>query len=380
MVLTFSLVTKSPEYCRGMRALQALCVLSRFITAGVSNIVCQSLFDAMGKQNSHHQPRYFMEILTLQVARKHPKVFAKGLIEQINRRDLALSTISSLMIISGNLIVGRYQSDFYQKLGDDSEVTFDLKMILSGAIPWLSSTQGFSRAIAQLLVHKLIPKIIDVKVDISVQDDNWVLLAIYRFLEEHYDMKRLRNKQLQFFEQYESDSVCTPEGVLSLPVDTSGEANPRHLIDVIKDCLEELYEEGQIEDGPLWKQMETFAIKDDKAASIKSSSNGAVNFQRKIIPIDMLNLEMEDIRERRFRNTMCRKKQDLIVCASLIDKIPNLGGLARTSEIFAADRLVIPDVNITKMDSFKTFCVGAQDWLTIEECKEEVRKCMLEAR
>lgn len=36
-----------------------------------------------------------------------------------------------------------------------------------------------------------------------------------------------------------------------------------------------------------------------------------------------------------------RKRNDIIVCASLIDKIPNLGGLARTSEIMNASGLVI---------------------------------------
>jgi tRNA G18 (ribose-2'-O)-methylase SpoU len=57
-----------------------------------------------------------------------------------------------------------------------------------------------------------------------------------------------------------------------------------------------------------------------------------------------------------------------------VDKVPNLGGLARTSEIFAADRLVIPDLRVTKMDNFSSVSVGAGDWIEIEECKEEVRQ------
>jgi tRNA guanosine-2'-O-methyltransferase len=78
------------------------------------------------------------------------------------------------------------------------------------------------------------------------------------------------------------------------------------------------------------------------------------------------------MRERRLRNVAGKKKQKLIVCASLIDKVPNLGGLARTAEIFAAEKLVIPDIGVTKMDNFKTFSVSAGDWIEIEECKEEV--------
>ncbi|OEU08068.1 tRNA/rRNA methyltransferase, partial [Fragilariopsis cylindrus CCMP1102] len=64
-------------------------------------------------------------------------------------------------------------------------------------------------------------------------------------------------------------------------------------------------------------------------------------------------------------------KQELIICASLVDKIPNLAGLARTSEIFAAKSLVIPDLSVTKMDNFKSISVGAADWINIEEVKIE---------
>jgi tRNA guanosine-2'-O-methyltransferase len=73
-----------------------------------------------------------------------------------------------------------------------------------------------------------------------------------------------------------------------------------------------------------------------------SLANSLANFQRKIIPLDSLNLAMEDLREKRIRNAAGHQKQQLIVCASLVDKVPNLGGLARTAEIFSANRLAIP--------------------------------------
>jgi tRNA G18 (ribose-2'-O)-methylase SpoU len=111
---------------------------------------------------------------------------------------------------------------------------------------------------------------------------------------------------------------------------------------------------------------------------LAKEDSDVVNFQRKIIPLDALNLALEELREKRLRNAAGRKKQELIVCATLVDKIPNLGGLARTAEIFAADRLVIPDLRVAKMDNFKSISVGAGDWIEIEECKEEVcKECVL---
>lgn len=45
----------------------------------------------------------------------------------------------------------------------------------------------------------------------------------------------------------------------------------------------------------------------------------------------------------RSETILLRKRQDIIMCASLVDKIPNLGGLARTSEVFAATAIAIPN-------------------------------------
>lgn len=352
------------------------------MTPDIAELVCAGAFEAMGKQNAHNKIRYFVEIFSLQFARMHPSVFGKALVEQITRTDLSLQMVASLMIISGNLIVGRYEKEFFRHC--DGAGAVNLHSILAGVIPWLSSTQGFTRAISQLLTYKLVPLVIDVNAEPPNEDNNWYLRSIYRFLDENPEMKRLRKKQSKFFERYEVDSVCTAEGVLAIPVDESSEADPMHMVDVIKECLQELYEEANVSRSPLWKQIEVARASDttenEGFVDVGRGSDAAVvNFQRKIIPIDALNLALEGMREQRLRNVAGRRKQNLIVCASLIDKIPNLGGLARTSEIFAADRLVVPDIQVTKMDNFKSLCVGAGDWIEIEECREQVRVVMLVA-
>jgi len=99
-----------------------------------------------------------------------------------------------------------------------------------------------------------------------------------------------------------------------------------------------------------------------------------VNFQRKILPLDSLNLALEHHEQESLQNAAGRKRQSLIVCATLIDKIPNLAGLARTAEIFAAEKLIVPDKRICKMDNFKSISVTAGDWIDIDECREE---CLL---
>ena len=72
--------------------------------------------------------------------------------KEISKTNLSHQQVSSLMIVSGNLIVGRYQHNFIRQFDDTrGNNGTPFREILAAVIPWLSSTQGFSRAIAQLL-------------------------------------------------------------------------------------------------------------------------------------------------------------------------------------------------------------------------------------
>jgi hypothetical protein len=159
------------------------------------------------------------------------------------------------MIVGGNWIVGHYKNDYFDL---DSGNDVKLKQLLAAVIPWLSSTQGFSRAIAQLLVHKLTPLCVDVSnmSAISPNEVDWFPRLIFRFLDENREMKRLRKKQGTFFERYTVEEMYTPEGVLSIPVDEGDEADPVHMVDAMKDILKNMYSDTHGADVPAWKQVE----------------------------------------------------------------------------------------------------------------------------
>lgn len=52
-------------------------------------------------------------------------------------------------------------------------------------------------------------------------------------------------------------------------------------------------------------------------------------------------------------------------------QVPNLAGLARTCEIFAASSLVVPDARVLKNPAFSKISTGAEQWLPIEEVDEK---------
>ena len=68
------------------------------------------------------------------------------------------------------------------------------------------------------------------------------------------------------------------------------------------------------------------------------------NFQKKILPWELSSKsEVEH-----------RKKQKIVVIASLVDKLPNLGGLTRTGEIFAVEKIVVNSLRCRKEQVFKS--------------------------
>ncbi|KAH9305250.1 hypothetical protein KI387_009654, partial [Taxus chinensis] len=64
------------------------------------------------------------------------------------------------------------------------------------------------------------------------------------------------------------------------------------------------------------------------------------------------------------------ERQDLILVASLLGRIPNLAGLARTCEVFKAAKLVINDANIMQDKQFQLISVTAEKWIPVQEVPE----------
>lgn len=62
-----------------------------------------------------------------------------------------------------------------------------------------------------------------------------------------------------------------------------------------------------------------------------------------------------------------RSSQELVVCASLIDKATNLAGIARTCEIFAVEELVVPSLAVVRTDTFQGIAVSCEAWLAMSE-------------
>ncbi|KAI8390273.1 hypothetical protein BD560DRAFT_362076 [Blakeslea trispora] len=91
-------------------------------------------------------------------------------------------------------------------------------------------------------------------------------------------------------------------------------------------------------------------------------------FQKKIMPWEMMLETDMDLTKHLVQQK--RKRNDLIVVASLIDRLPNLAGLCRTCEIFNASTLIVPSLKIKEDIGFTTVSVASEKWMPMAEVTE----------
>ncbi len=183
----------------------------------------------------------------------------------------------------------------------------------------------------------------------------------------------MRQRQASFFVEYNLKEKSTLLGLMKLRVTDSGvqlgscfdarasaDYIPVHILTVMNEFLR-----ASRENEELVTQEGLKTVTDET----QSGADKDVQFtlQTKRIPFNELQLTLSEQRRLGSRNGADINRQSVIVCASLVTKATNLGGLARTCEIFAAEKLILPSLAVTSTDAFTGIAVAAGSWLPMEE-------------
>ncbi|XP_074640715.1 tRNA (guanosine(18)-2'-O)-methyltransferase TARBP1-like [Tubulanus polymorphus] len=92
--------------------------------------------------------------------------------------------------------------------------------------------------------------------------------------------------------------------------------------------------------------------------------------QRKITPWRTMFPNEEAQREIEDRKVSHHNSDaGILLVASLVDKIPNLGGLCRTCEVFGANEFVIGSMKYLENQNFQSLSVSSERWINIKEVK-----------
>ncbi|KAG2185439.1 hypothetical protein INT44_002230, partial [Umbelopsis vinacea] len=92
------------------------------------------------------------------------------------------------------------------------------------------------------------------------------------------------------------------------------------------------------------------------------------SFQKKIMPWEMMLESDIDLTKNLVRHN--RRRNDLIVVASLVDRLPNLAGLCRTCEIFNAGLLTVHNLKVKDDQNFLGISVSSEKWMPMKEVTE----------
>jgi tRNA guanosine-2'-O-methyltransferase len=129
---------------------------------------------------------------------------------------------------------------------------------------------------------------------------------------------------------------------------------------------------------------EMIGIEEEIELAVANSSTAAATnieevIQKKIMPWEMMLETDMDLTKNLVQKN--RRRNDLIVVASLIDRLPNLAGLCRTCEIFNASTLVVPTLKVKEDVGFTSISVASEKWMPMIEIGEsDVAKFLQEKK
>ena len=350
-----TLVTKSMEskyasaaslgsvlYYEKLRIWQALCVLSHATSLNLVAEIADAYFTVLF-QNCANGIRTCIEIFGAKMAILYPQLMLPRIIALLEQHNHSQQNLSTLLIVLGHVV------EFHADHLDSTWKEAILKVIF----PWLVCAAGLSRMIALHLLNTLAS---NACIEAS---ENKFIGNVLAHMQHNKDTLKLLARAKQFFAEYQVDQKCSVTGLSGIGVDHTGEVVPESLLQILGDTLRAASPDTNSQPD----------CEDVRGNDTSDASHICDTFQTKIVPFDELQLALQEESFARSRNGQGRVRSSIVVVASLIDKVQNIAGIARTSEIFAVETLVVPDIAMTKSVAFEGIAVSAGEWLPISECK-----------
>ncbi|KAL9246886.1 hypothetical protein vseg_020367 [Gypsophila vaccaria] len=380
---------------RKVRAWQMICVLSRFVCQDIVQRVVDCLSICLYRNNMP-AVRQYLETFAIRLYLDFPFLVKEHLVPILCDYDMKTQALSSYVFIAAIIML-------HAKVEVQSSHLEDL---LPPIIPLLTSHHHTLRGFTQLLVYqvlcKLLPALNSSSNSINLEKKCFSHLKTY--LAQNPDCVRLRASMEGYLDDFSPDKSITPEGIFSNRVeDMEFECVPMSLMEKVVNFLNDVREElrsSMANDDVTLKNESLMNTERPASWSAEAghemllpspSSELSFDFQKKftLSKHDMLHDEMEkedqlleQILHSRIISLekMKANRQQIILVASLLDRIPNLAGLARTCEVFKASGLALADISVLKDKQFQLISVTAEKWVPIIEVPVESVKNFLEKK
>nr|XP_043612363.1 uncharacterized protein LOC122584195 isoform X2 [Erigeron canadensis] len=393
---------------RKVRAWQMVCILSRFVDQEIVSEVMDLLHTALYRNNMPGV-RQYLETFAINVYLKFPSLVNEQLVPMVRKYDMRTQALSSYVFIASNVILHATK---------DSQLKH-LDQLLPPIVPLLTSHHHSLRGFTQLLVYQVLSKLfpsINSAVHGLVSLESKCFVELKTYLEDNSDCARLRVSMEVHLDAFHPKKSIMPAGIFSNRVDDI-EFECAHVsllervIDFLNDVRKDL-RSSMAKDAAQLKNEQIHTPDSDSNSVVKEETFAtmqnemSLDFQKKVIISNhetqdsqssllnnsdtynsLLDVEKEDQlldNSLRARNIAMGKlkagRQQIILVASLLDRVPNLAGLARTCEVFKAASLVVHDLNILHDKQFQLISVTAEKWVPIMEVPVSNVKGFLEKK
>ncbi|KAL6985887.1 tRNA (guanosine(18)-2'-O)-methyltransferase [Sarracenia purpurea var. burkii] len=372
---------------RKIRVWQMISILSQFVDENILLKVTRSLHMSLYR-NNFPSVRQYLETFAINVYFKFPSLVRKQLVPIFRDYDMRPQALSSYVLIAANVILhapATVQSSYLVEL-------------LPPMIPLLTSHHHSLRGFTQLFVYQVLCKLLP-PLDSSAYEimpmEKRCFEDLKTYLAKNVDCARLRASMEHFLDAFNPKDSITPAGIFSSRVEElEFECVPTSLMEQVTAFLNDVREDlrcSMAKDAETIKN-ESFRINEDLKSVEISRNEDKDKFQSQLpmdIPLDfqkkviiskhnrqeahtdillgksdtykpLLEMEKEDqlLDELLHSRILAMEKitgnrQHFILVASLLDRIPNLAGLARTCEVFKAAGLAVADANVVNDKQFQ---------------------------
>uniref|UniRef100_A0A1J3HNC1 tRNA (guanosine(18)-2'-O)-methyltransferase TARBP1 n=1 Tax=Noccaea caerulescens TaxID=107243 RepID=A0A1J3HNC1_NOCCA len=396
---------------RKIRAWQMICIMSRFVSNDIVGQVMDSVHICLHRNNLP-AVRQYLETFAINIYLKFPALVKEQLVPILQNYDSkAQQALSSYVFIAANVILHA------EKIAQQTH----LRELLPPIIPLLTSHHHSLRGFTQLLVHRVLFRLFPPLESTSSQTISLEKLSfenLKSYLDKNPDCSRLRSSMEGFLDAYDPTTSTTPAGVFVNRVEESEfECVPTCLMDNVISFLNDVREDLRASMAKDIVTIKNEGLKIEEEANRKLimsatdeerlSEPSSLDFQKKITLSKhekqdassnsvlqngetykrLFEMEKEDelvsqlLRSRSMEVERLKSdRQSLILVASLLDRIPNLAGLARTCEIFKASGLAVADANVIHDKQFQLISVTAEKWVPIMEVPVNSLKLFLEKK
>ncbi|KAI3973692.1 hypothetical protein MKX01_031112 [Papaver californicum] len=377
---------------RKVRCWQMICILSRFVREDVVKQVTSNLHLCLYRSNLP-AVRQYLETFAIQIYLKFPSLVADELGPIFRDTNMRPQALSSYVFIATNVIL---------HTPGEHERFQHLNQLLPPMIPLLTSHHHSLRGFTQLLVYQVLFKMVsplesDTSESVTLERRCFENLKLY--LAENTDCVRLRESMEGFLDAFHPITSSAPSGIFSIrSKELEFECVPPSLLEKVITFLNDVREDlrsSMAKDAATIKNESLVTAENVNDAQV--SKDMSLDFQKKITLSEnerqyshlssFLEMEKEDellneVLQSRIAaaERIKASRQECIVVASLIDRIPNLAGLARTCEVFKTAGLAVADVSVVNDKQFQLISVTAEKWVPIIEVPVTSLKVYLEKK